>query len=446
MNHISVDFSKPQGVVKPLHGVGGAPVQSYYNYDLFHYFEEAGIPYCRLHDIGGEFGGAHFVDVENIFTNMDADENDPASYDFAITDRYMEELNKVGTEAFYRLGATIENGHRIKAYHIYPPRDNEKWARICANIIRHYNEGWADGYHFGITYWEIWNEPDNEPLIEDNPMWKGTKEQFFEHYKVVSRHLKKEFPHIKVGGYASCGFYAAEKDPKYNPAANCSPRFEYFVEFFHAFMQYITTPGNECPLDFFSWHGYTEGVENFKRHAAYARRELDRYGFTETESILNEWNPHNRYKGTAMHMAEIASVILALHHTSVDLMAFYTGDLAINWGSLFKQVRPYEYTVTKEYYVFYEFNQLYRLKQAVEMEIETEDIYALAAADEETGALMVVNNTGGWRRVTVNGLDLHDIEVWCTHEEHTRERADTRLNGDELTLPPYALMLIKGKR
>ena len=28
------------------------------------------------------------------------------------------------------------------------------------NVIKHYNSGWANGYHYNIKYWEIWNEPD----------------------------------------------------------------------------------------------------------------------------------------------------------------------------------------------------------------------------------------------------------------------------------------------
>ena len=67
-----------------------------------------------------------------------------------------------------------------------PPEDAAKWARICANIVRHYNEGWADGFHYGITYWEIWNEPDNEESIELNNMWKGTKEQYYDLYAATA--------------------------------------------------------------------------------------------------------------------------------------------------------------------------------------------------------------------------------------------------------------------
>ena len=37
-------------------------------------------------DVAGAYGGGVFVDIPNIFRDFDADENDPASYDFYYTD------------------------------------------------------------------------------------------------------------------------------------------------------------------------------------------------------------------------------------------------------------------------------------------------------------------------------------------------------------------------
>jgi hypothetical protein len=94
-------------------------------------------------------------------------------------------------------------GHRapgLKAYNVYAPKDFAKWARICEHVIRHYNEGWAKGFRWGIEYWEIWNEP------ESNTMWRGsTREAFFEFYRTAALHLKAKFHGIKVGGYGSTG-------------------------------------------------------------------------------------------------------------------------------------------------------------------------------------------------------------------------------------------------
>lgn len=62
-----------------------------------------------------------------------------------------------------------------------------------------------------------------------------------------------------------------------------------FVEFFHEFLRYISSPAHKSPLDFFSWHSYA-GVPETAAYARYARETLDSYGFTNTENILNEWN------------------------------------------------------------------------------------------------------------------------------------------------------------
>ena len=188
MGKIKFDFEKVTGPMRPLHGICNAPILGTDD-ALFHYLGEAGIPYSRLHDTGGRYGGYVFVDIENIFRNFDADVDDPASYDFPFTDWLLAELMKQGAEPFYRLGATIENSYALNAYRIIPPKDPHKWAEICAHIIAHYNEGWASGFHYNIKYWEIWNEPDNSPDMMNNPMWRGTKEQYFELYEVTAKLL-----------------------------------------------------------------------------------------------------------------------------------------------------------------------------------------------------------------------------------------------------------------
>ena len=170
---ITVDFNNIKGTVKPMHGVGQPPVTGLSN-SLFHYLKRAGIPYSRLHDVSGWMGQGLYVDIPNLFRDFDADENDPESYDFKYTDKIIEGLVENGCEPYFRLGVTIENQHMLKAYRIFPPKDFEKWARICEHVIRHYNEGWADGYHFNITYWEIWNEPDDCYKNETAAMWKVT--------------------------------------------------------------------------------------------------------------------------------------------------------------------------------------------------------------------------------------------------------------------------------
>ena len=157
-------------------------------------FRAAGIPYCRTHDIEYPFGSGEFVDIHCIFRDFEKDENDPASYSFTFTDEYLKAIVNAGAKPFYRLGATIEH-QPIKLY-IHPPKDFAKWGRICSRIIAHYNDGWANGFHMGIEYWELWNEPDIAAC------WTGTPEQFIGLYAAAAPIIKKEHPEVKVGGCA----------------------------------------------------------------------------------------------------------------------------------------------------------------------------------------------------------------------------------------------------
>ena len=109
---LNIDAKKLTGTkIKPMHGVGQPPAQYFFGLDfsMFKYLSKAGIPFSRLHDVAGMFGGSHFVDVPNLFPNFDADVDNPASYDFPCTDKYVSKINSVGAEVFYRLGTKIEH-------------------------------------------------------------------------------------------------------------------------------------------------------------------------------------------------------------------------------------------------------------------------------------------------------------------------------------------------
>ena len=87
---VKVDFSKGVRPMKPMHAVG-QPLLGLRDYQLFRYLKEAGVPYARLHDIGSSVPHCryHMVDIPNVFPDFDADENDPANYDFLYTDKML---------------------------------------------------------------------------------------------------------------------------------------------------------------------------------------------------------------------------------------------------------------------------------------------------------------------------------------------------------------------
>ena len=405
--NLRFDFEKKLGKIKPMHAVGqppaGAGEDGIYA-GLCRYLQEANIPYSRLHDMGGSYGGNVYVDIPNIFRNFDADENDPASYDFVFTDALFKAMLEYGLEPYFRLGVTIENAHTLKSYRIFPPADPYKWARICEHIVRHYNEGWADGYHMGITYWEIWNEPDNEESIERNNMWKGTKEQYYELYVVTAKHLKECFGDtIKVGGYASTGLYLGYMmtDPKYTEEHEIShweERAIYHTQFMREFLEAVKR--ENAPLDFFSHHSYLS-VWRTEQVQAYCESILEEYGFGDVEIHLNEWNTDRtrETRGTSQASADVAAMMIAMQRTKMSMMCFYDARFGTSvYGGLFNPLTAEPFCTM---YSFTAFGQLYRMGDEVEVTGEGERLYALAATNgEERGVLIA--NLGEAKTVTTN--------------------------------------------
>ena len=394
MATIQLNTERIVKAMKPMHGGGQPPVVSSARNTYFHYLTEAGIPYSRLHDVGGSFGGGKYVDIPNIFRNFDADENDPASYDFDFTDELLKHLVEADVEPYFRLGITIENAVKVKPYFVFPPKDYDKWARICEHIIRHYTEGWANGYHYKITYWEIWNEPDN------GQMWNGTPEEYYRLYHVAATHLKKCFPHLKVGGYASCGFYAIANGG--NPWSTKPPEADmYWVNYFHGFMKYIKEHGS--PIDFFSWHSYAP-TKNVVKMDAWLHEQLVAYGYGDLPTHLNEWDPYAGELGTGHHAAEIAAMMIAMQHGHVDLCCIY--DMRISDAPYCPLFNPITCKPIHGYYAMVAFNTLYQLGSQAETVCDTDELYALAASDGRCHAMMVSNLTGAWQELHIEGADL----------------------------------------
>ena len=440
---VGIDFSVPAGRIKALHGVNNAPVRIGGEQREF---KRAGIPYMRTHDTSFAWGGTHYVDIPNVFPDFDADENDPANYDFAFTDEFLKPIVAAGTKVFYRLGVTIENYSHIRNYHARPPKDFAKWARICEHVVRHYNEGWKDGFRWNIEYWEIWNEPDGGSM-----MWVGSRKEFFELYRVAANHLKRCFPQIKVGGYGGCGYYKVD-DPEnrvgsFGPSKDeCKP----FVEWFEAFCAYVTDPKTSAPVDFHSWHFYYNNevmdCSRIRTHAKYVRDTLDRHGLTKCESIMNEWNSRvNGYAGMRGQYGAsfCAEMFCLMQDSSIDLAMYYDATPTRTYCGLFELV---DQSTTPCYEAFVAWNELYRLGGAVKSASAAEKVGVAAATDGNDRAFLLVNGFERARKVrpNVSGVGTNDVfTVYCLGGDNRRLRAvGTWRVGDDIELPRLGVMLV----
>ena len=370
---VMVDFAVDCGPVKPMNAVNNGPVgldgtSLGSQHGNFATFKAAHIPYARTHDTSEYivYGGDHCIDISAVFPNFDADENNPKSYDFAVTDAYLKNIRAAGTEPFYRLGQRIE--HAVKKYHVYPPKDFAKWARICEHVIRHYNYGWANGFQWNIHYWEIWNEADVDWNRKAPPRtWGGTAEQFFEFFEVVAKHLKGKFPAIKIGGPAAAGI-------------------EKWCEQFLAYQQ-----AHQTPMDFFSWHIYARNPKSMAYKSKMMREMMAKYGYGKAESILNEWNYVKGWKEDYHHSivtlpsqkggAFVAAAMAACQNAPVDMLMYYDAMPTAHFNGMFdnttlEPVRPY--------YAIYAWGRLASTYgQTVKADVDIPDIYVTAARGKD---------------------------------------------------------------
>jgi hypothetical protein len=236
----------------------------------------------------------------------------------------MDSIANLGFMPYFRLG--INFGATIP----YPPFDADrqgftKFANVCANTVRHYNQGLMNGRRFGIKYWEIWNEPDSPAFWKDSASVQGVGDSaaFVRMFKTVGDSLKRLDATLKVGGPGVLGGSILTKR-RWVP---------YFIN---------AARDARATMDFFSWHLY-EALNPFavKIQGDYVRGLLDAAGFTSAESHITEWNIRlgendarfplsqqliNRPK----HAAYTASAMIAGQMGKVDKMFAYRGTAFMN--------------------------------------------------------------------------------------------------------------------
>ncbi|MBE7035735.1 MAG: hypothetical protein E7403_00385 [Ruminococcaceae bacterium] len=433
MDTLRFDLSKKQGAFKIMHAVNNGPVGRRHgngqgvcsNFELY---KALNIPYARNHDAAhySGYGGEHTVDITAIFPNFDADPYDPASYDFACTDEYVSITRDAGTEMFYRLGQKIE--HYIKKFNVHPPKDFKKWAVICEHIIRHYNEGWNNGFHYNMKYWEIWCEAD----LGDNTLWTGTEEQYYDLYEVTSKHLKSCFPHLKIGGPALAW------DEKW--AARFLPEMK----------------KRQAPLDFFSWHTYRPNPEEIMAKNSRIQKLLDDNGFSEVKNILNEWN---YVKSWDLPIVESFKVVLSMkgaafslacmtagQHSSIDMMMYY--DLRPSlFNGLFDHLTL---GPLKTYYVFLWYSQMYERKAEILCENQVDNLYTLCGVDEDDKTMTLITYFHGNEEEAEDKTFAVDFgregeyEVYLLDETHDAELVNVTKDLT-FTMKPNTCLMIREK-
>lgn len=434
---IKVNLDKNVAQIKPMHGSGGGPRQggATLGFDSSLEFKEIGVPFARLHDIENPYGAGQYVNIHCIFPDFDADVDDEASYHFGPTDKFLNYIISVGTQVFFRLGESIE--HFSKKLFIHPPKDSLKWARICEHIIRHYNEGWANGFEWNITYWEIWNEPDNFR------MWTGDLEQFYDLFKTTAIHLKKCFPNLKIGGYSASGFYTETRE-------NCGEWFRTLVPYTLKFFEKLSMEEQKVPMDFFSWHCYANRPEEIYLFAEFVQKLLKKYGYEGIESILTEYNTMESLKfppSTLPHYAaELGAGLITAQNSPMDALIYY--DMRIGaMNGIFTRNKYWKLERLHGFYALKFFGDLYRLKNQVEISGNCENLYVLAANDgEKFGIMLAVRDFSGEIEMEINGTNQSSVNITESSYEETptKSEIDIRDGKIKFSVKKHSLYYIEG--
>lgn len=413
MEAIKFDLNQKGSPFKILNATNGGPWHKRHAGDQYHSnfadYKAARIPYSRNHDsaMHSVYGGPYSHDITYIFPHFDADPTDPASYDFACTDEAIFATLDAGTRTFFRLGQTIE--HQITKHGTLPPKDFHKWAVICEHIIRHYTEGWADGYKLDMPYWEIWNEADLDPDDSTHKRtWGGTKLEFFRLYEVASKHLKACFPHLKIGG----------------------PALAFNEEWADDFLAMVKETGS--PMDFFSWHIYCAKPETMMEKADRLQGMLEKYGFGDVERILNEWNyikgwdTEYIYSLKAIHGAKGAAFTMACmslcQQGPVDMLMYYDTRPSVFNGAF----DFYSCEKLPGYYPLYWYGMFYDMEKEIPAENTQENIYTLCGVGKDGKVMAIVtyftdDDTAGNKQVKLDFGKEGNYEMYLVDDKHLGE-------------------------
>jgi len=452
---LEVDFGKSAGKIRPeLHSAGlGAQLVGGMS-DKTDCLKDLHLYAARTHDWALTNPGQRIIDTHFIFPMMHLDASDPKNYFFGPTDEILKMTTQdLGIKIMYRMGTSIESVNARRKwndpdapkpgyYNCVEPRDWDKYADVLTGIIRHYTEGWADGYQWGemMPYWELWNEPNDRPggswLNRDGDFDNARNwARFQKFYAHVLKILKGRFPHLKFGGPATC---------------YCDLNF--LRDTLLACKEVGYTP------DFISWHNYGCRPGEMLQNPDRVRALCDGLGFKDIELVINEWHylPYPEVWGDFNAKSEVYAerildpengllgiesavytlqVIMGLQTTCLD-QSYYYG-CGHSYGGLWG-IRNYDGSLQKVYYALKAFGTIVGDCDTF-VETKTDagiwdpyQAFGAVSRDGKRKYLLVSRYKGGYTdfNVTVKGLGgMKPVSV---------KALDRRLDLEEVKAPEGA--------
>jgi hypothetical protein len=422
----SIFIGDPDGkMLHPLLGVNAGPSpagRDPRNPDLTLSYRKIGVTMVRNHDFYGP------LDMAVMYPNRLNDPLDMRSYDFRGSDLIWKSIFDGGFEPYFRLGDSWNNSR--------PPANDKElanWVKASLEVIRHYHQGKWNGFNTQFRYVEIWNEPDNDKFW---PKPRSPRE-YYDLYVETAKAIKHAFPELKVGG------------PGITQAAFDTPRGKRWM---NEFLIYVKK--NNAPLDFFSWHIYSNDPNKYLEACNYYRQSLDDLGFQNVPMHVTEYNTDHRFlennrdellalrtggKGAAI----TTSGWIAMQKAGVEAATFYRGndpsmDEVAFYGMFYANGKPKRIALA-----FSLWSEIVKYPQSRTVNnSQNNKLWVLAGQNQEGKvAVLVSNPTETPIRYAIKGIQGSKYVIKQVNDSSEKVNVIVH-SGSEIEIGAYTVQLI----
>lgn len=256
--------------IKQLLGMNAGPLaaSTQVSGDFTSAFQGIGIKAIRTHDFliypssvpsaGPSYPGP--LDMSTLYYDRTKDPALQASYNLTLSDQHFAAIVNGGFEVFFRLGDSA--GLTLPPL----PAERPNWVQASIQVLKHYSQGQWSGFTGSVNEVEIWNEPDSSGF------WNRSRDEFLSLYVETATAVRAAFPTLRIGGAGFTQGFASGQSSGWMTA----------------FLDKIQTTG--APLDFLSFHIYSNDPDAPASQATVLRAALNARGLSSTKLYLTEWN------------------------------------------------------------------------------------------------------------------------------------------------------------
>ncbi|TCC88801.1 hypothetical protein EZ428_18490 [Pedobacter frigiditerrae] len=245
-------------------------------------------------------------------------------YNWQYIDDLFDRMLEIGVKPFVELGfmpTDMASGTTTQFWwkgNVTPPKDFAKWAELVSKFTQHCIDRYGKQEVYS-WYFEVWNEPNLSAF------WSGSKDQYFELYKVSVSAIKAIDPKLRVGGPSTSSF-RANKSQRIEAGDNVETGFnddytkaKYQGVWILDFLAYCQK--ENLAIDFISTHPYPQGrgVESTKEDLTWLSNAVKKSAYPNAELHLTEWNTSASPRDRGHDILPVAAFLLKTNLDSIGL-------------------------------------------------------------------------------------------------------------------------------